>query len=184
MTPYDAIVLAGGRSVRLGTDKTRVAVGGTPVLDRVLAAVADARSRLVVGPSRPLADASRVRWLREDPPGSGPASGVACAVPYVASELVAVLAGDLPYVEPATVSRLVEATGDGDGAVLHDADARPQWLCAVVRTTALRRQVASRDDWAGAAMRELLDPLDLANVVSVGAESHDIDTPDDIPSEP
>ena len=41
---YDAIVLAGGQSRRMQVeDKTRVMVGGRPLLDRVLAAVAGGR---------------------------------------------------------------------------------------------------------------------------------------------
>ncbi|UPK75284.1 molybdenum cofactor guanylyltransferase [Nocardioidaceae bacterium SCSIO 66511] len=183
MTPYDAVILAGGRSSRLGTDKTRVTVGGRSVLDRVLAAVDDADTRFVVGPARPVKDDARIRWVREEPPGTGPANGVACTVPYLDSGLVAVLAGDLPYVERSTVARLVDGVA-GDGAVLQDSAARPQWLCAVVRTSSLQRRVSTRDTWAGAAMRDLLGALELTRVSAVGDESHDIDTPDDIPSEP
>lgn len=182
--PYAAIVLAGGGSTRFGSDKTQVAVGGTTVLDRVLAAVDGAETRLVVGPSRPLADDTGVRWLREEPPGSGPANGIACAVSHITAEITVVLAGDLPYVEAATVRRLLSTVGAGSGSVLHDATGHPQWLSAAVRTSALQRRLRARESWEGAAMHELLRPLDLAGVAARGDESHDIDRPEDLPSEP
>ncbi|NED13442.1 NTP transferase domain-containing protein, partial [Streptomyces sp. SID9124] len=54
MTAYDAIVLAGGAAKRLGgADKPALRVGGRALLDRVLAACADARATVVVGDRRP-----------------------------------------------------------------------------------------------------------------------------------
>lgn len=184
MTPYDAIVLAGGGSTRLGTDKTRLRIGGVPVLERVLSAVADAEQRFVVGAEQRDLSAGPLRWLREDPPGSGPANGVACAAPGLRAGVVVILAGDLPYVDAGTVGRLLTATDTAVAAVLRDAGGREQWLCAAVRTTALRETLANRADWADAAMRDLLRPLAPELVDAHGDETHDIDTPDDIPSQP
>lgn len=183
VTPYDAIVLAGGGSTRLGTDKTQVRIDGRTVLERVLDAVGDAAQRIVVGAERTGLDAGLV-WMREDPPGSGPANGVACAVSRARSAYVVVLAGDLPYVDSGTVGRLLDAAGSGGAAALRDADGRAQWLCAATRTSALRDRLATRESWADAAMRDLLAPLAPVLVEARGDETHDIDTPEDIPSQP
>src|SRR5262245_63715885 len=91
---YDAIVVAGGRSSRLGTDKTRLAVEGVPLLDRVLAAVADASQVVVVGEPRPVE--RPVAWAREEPAGGGPAAGVVAGLEFVTAPIVMLLAGDLP----------------------------------------------------------------------------------------
>lgn len=57
MTAYDAIVLAGGAAKRLGgADKPGIRVGGRALLDRVLAACADASTTVVVGGRRPPRD--------------------------------------------------------------------------------------------------------------------------------
>jgi len=184
MTPYDAIVLAGGAASRFGTDKMRVAVGGVPVLERVLAAVNTAENRFIVGPERRLADDAGVCWLREEPPGSGPANGIACAASHLSADVAVILAGDLPYVDAVTVRRLLDAAEAGAGAVLHDGVGRPQWLSAAVRSTGLLDRVRARDSWANTSMHELFDPLELVGVPARGDESHDIDTPEDIPSEP
>ncbi len=188
-----AIVLAGGGSERLGTDKTRVDVGGVSALDRVLAAVDRARCAtggpgpiLCVGVERPTC--ASVEWVREQPPGSGPAAAVVTALGAVdavadLAEVALVLAGDLPLLSAAVLSRLLEAGHapvEADGARLTDASGRPQHLLGAYRLHALRRSAGQRTDWAGQSMRTLLAPLTLVDVPSRGAESLDLDTADDV----
>ncbi|MGH3424493.1 MAG: molybdenum cofactor guanylyltransferase, partial [Nocardioidaceae bacterium] len=168
-----------GAATRFGSDKTRYEVGGVALLDRVLRAVADAYDLLVVGERR--ATAVPVTWLREDPPGSGPANAVVAALPRVRAPRVVLLAGDLPFVDASTVRRLLAA--GGDGGVLTDADGRRQYLCSAVRTDALV-SAAGGTDWAGHSMRALLAPLDLRPCGARGREAHDVDTPEDVPSDP
>ena len=65
----DAVVLAGGKARRLGgADKPGLEVGGLPLLERVVAAVADADIVVVVGPQRALALPRPVLWCEEQPP--------------------------------------------------------------------------------------------------------------------
>jgi molybdopterin-guanine dinucleotide biosynthesis protein A len=182
---YDAIVVAGGRSSRLGTDKTRLAIEGVPLLDRVLAAVADARQLVVVGEPRPVA--LPVAWAREDPADGGPAAGVVAGLEWVTAPIVMLLAGDLPRLGGATVHRLlgvIDAPGEAaygiDGAILVDPDGRPQHLTCAVDATALRRVAATRASWHDAAMHELLADLRLRPVPTQGREADDIDTPADL----
>ncbi|MBA2559128.1 MAG: NTP transferase domain-containing protein, partial [Propionibacteriales bacterium] len=53
MPGYAAIVLAGGSGRRLGgVDKGSLVVGGKTLLERALAAVAEASCRIAVGPPR------------------------------------------------------------------------------------------------------------------------------------
>jgi molybdopterin-guanine dinucleotide biosynthesis protein A len=178
---YDAIVVAGGRSSRLGTDKTRLDIGGMPLLDRVLTSVADARQRIVVGEPRPVG--SGVVWAREEPVGGGPAAGVVAGLESVTAPVTVLLAGDLPRLDAATVRRLLGAIGAGgpyDGAILVDAGGRRQHLTCAVVTDALRRATRTRSGWHDAAMHELLAPLRLRPLAVRGRETDDIDTPADI----
>jgi molybdopterin-guanine dinucleotide biosynthesis protein A len=190
-TRYDAIVVAGGRSSRLGTDKTRLPVEGVPLLDRVVSAVADASQVVVVGEPRRVA--RPVVWAREDPAGGGPAAGVVAGLEFVTAPIVMLLAGDLPRLDAATVHRLLGAieyadsgdagTGgpyDVDGAILVDRDGRRQHLTCAVVTETLRRAAVSRPTWHDAAMHELLADLRLRPVPVQGREADDIDTPADL----
>lgn len=174
--PFDAIVLAGGTSQRRGTDKTRLLVAGTTALDRVLDAVATARRRVVVGDERPVSQP--VVWTREHPPGSGPAAGVAAALPHLRAPVAVLLAADLPYITAQTVRRLLAALPGREAVWLVDAEQRPQHLIAALTATALRQAVARRPSWADAAMHELLGPLDPAAVPARGDEAQDLDLPE------
>ncbi|MEU4552610.1 molybdenum cofactor guanylyltransferase [Micromonospora violae] len=109
METYAAVVLAGGAARRMGgVDKPALPVGGQPMRDRVLAAVADATSRVVVG----AADAvpMGVRVVREDPPGGGPVAAAAAGLALLDSDtsLVALLAADLPLLTRAAIGDLLK----------------------------------------------------------------------------
>lgn len=177
---FDALVLAGGSARRMGgEDKPALLVGGVPLLDRVLAAVAGAATTVVVGPQR--ATSRSVLFAREDPPGGGPAAALAAGLPLVSAPWVAVLAADLPFLTPAVVDLLLAAAQDGDGALLVDDDGREQVLTGVWRTAALRE--AAVGDLAGAPLRRVLGALAYARVPAPAdgpAPWLDCDTPQDL----
>ncbi|MFD4538553.1 NTP transferase domain-containing protein [Streptomyces bauhiniae] len=141
--PYDAVVLAGGGARRLGgADKPGVQVGGRALLDRVLAACADAATTVVV--ADPRATARPVCWAREEPAGGGPVAALGAGLRLTTAEYAVVLSADLPFLGADTVHRLLAALrdGDADGAMLTDDDGRDQPLVAAYRTAALRGALA------------------------------------------
>ncbi|WP_373921898.1 NTP transferase domain-containing protein [Streptomyces sp. T12] len=181
---FDAVVLAGGGARRLGgVDKPGVRVGGRALLDRVLAACADARSTVVVADPRPTA--RPVTWAREDPPGGGPLAALDAGLRRTTSERVVVLSADLPFLDDGTVRRLLAAlhTTGADGALLTDADGRDQPLVAAYRASALRRELDAlaqgHDGLTGLPLRRLTGALGLTRVPDPVA-SFDCDTWDDI----
>src|SRR5690606_18486860 len=150
---YAAVVLAGGAGTRLGgAAKPALPVGGRPMLHRVLAAVADAPVRIVVGPpDLPLPEG--VRRTLERPPGGGAVAATAAGLALVGQDLplVALLAADLPLLTATAVRKLRAAAGlpGADGALFVDGAGRAQWLCGVWRTAALRAAVAGVAGAAG-----------------------------------
>jgi molybdopterin-guanine dinucleotide biosynthesis protein A len=96
------------------------------------------------------------------------AAGLALVPDDVA--LVALLAADLPLLtgEAVDVLRLTVESAPMDGAVYRDADGRRQLLCGVWRVAALRRAVdrvgATRGTVEGASVREMVEPLHVAEV--------------------
>ncbi|MFV2112124.1 molybdenum cofactor guanylyltransferase [Micromonospora sp. LOL_025] len=141
MDAYAAVVLAGGAARRMGgVDKPARTVGGLPMRDRVLAAVADAAPRILVGPPGPVP--AGVRVTREDPPGGGPVAAAAAGLALLdpGTPVVALLAADLPLLTRAAVGELLDRLdADGhDGACYVDGDGRRQTLCGVWRAAPLR----------------------------------------------
>lgn len=140
LPPYTAVVLAGGRAARLGgRAKPQLEVGGRTMLAAVLAAVADAERRVVVGPAQPLPD--DVVRVREEPPGGGPVAALRAGLPEVTTDIVALLAGDLPFLTAEIVTEL-RAGLRADGVLVVDESGRDQLLLGVWHTAPLRAAVA------------------------------------------
>jgi molybdopterin-guanine dinucleotide biosynthesis protein A len=170
---FDAIVLAGGRAQRAGgADKPGLQVGGrTLVASVVAAAVTGGAARVIVaGPDRPglaaSAPAGALVFVREDPPGSGPVAALRVAMARARAPVVALLAGDLPFLTSRQLTPLLaglasdgsdESAKDGAaGVVLLDGTGRPQWLASCWRTAVLAGALSG---YQGYSLRGLLDPL-------------------------
>ena len=157
LPPFAAVVLAGGRSARLGGQpKPQLAVGGRTMLAAVLAAVEGAGQRIVVGPPQPVP--AGVVLVREAPPGGGPVPALAAGLAAVdpATDVVAVLAADLPFVTGALIDEL-RTRLTGDGVLVVDETGRDQLLLGVWRTAALRAAVAGARPHS--PLRGVLAPL-------------------------
>ena len=176
---FDAIVLAGGRALRLGgASKPDVEVGGVALLDHALAAVAGANHVVVVGP--PQVARPGVATVLEDPPDGGPVAGLAAgldALPADGPELVVVLACDVPGAGRVLPALLAAAEGTvADGARMLGAEGRPQHLVAVYRRTTLRTALAALPAVHGAAMHRLVGGLRLVDVADGEDATADADT--------
>ncbi|WP_281278626.1 molybdenum cofactor guanylyltransferase [Micromonospora pisi] len=198
MIELGAVVLTGGAARRMGgIDKPAVPVAGRSMRDRVLAAVASAKPRVVVGPAVDLPPG--VSATREQPPGGGPvaatAAGLAAlgvsgpatlAVPDPAHgppgirpeppEFVALLAADLPLLTGEAVGLLAErlAGSHADGVLYRDDDGRRQLLCGVWRTAALaaaldRLHRQRGGTLVGASIRALVAELTVVEVSWAGS---------------
>ncbi|MDQ4114443.1 MAG: NTP transferase domain-containing protein [Actinomycetota bacterium] len=180
--PYAAVLLAGGRSSRLdGIDKSGIELSGRTMLAWALDAVVDAMDVVVVGDAvhteRP------VTFVREDPRFGGPVAALLTGVDALLTPraYVGVIAVDMPFLRPRTLSRLREAAFGRDGAVLVGPDERRQ-LALVLSAARLAEVRPDHEAQHGMPMRMLLADLDLVEVPSEGDEHRDIDTWTDLKS--
>ncbi|GAA1959500.1 NTP transferase domain-containing protein [Catenulispora subtropica] len=172
--PFDAIVLAGGDARRLGgVDKPGLDVGGISLLDRVVAACAGARTITVVGPAR--AVRHPVEFTREDPPGGGPVPALAAGMEIGSSEVVAVFAADLPFLDAAAVE-LLRRSLTADAVVFTDVHGKDQPLAAVYRRRALAEALAAVPELPGARLFSILRTLTVTRVPDPGGVTADCDT--------
>ena len=206
---FDAVILAGGRSSRLGgRPKQRLTYDGATLLQRSLHAAGGAGAAVVVGPD-PGGLPAGVINCREEPPFSGPAAAVAAGLAALARSgaarpLTLVLACDMPNVgvavralrealqsrdlsqarnapEPPRSSHRDDALGP-DGVVAVSADGRRQPLVGFYSTHVLQRSVQdleSRGALTNGSMTALLASLDVQLVTVPAGSTDDVDTWDD-----
>ncbi len=138
--PMTAAVLAGGRSLRMGVDKTLLSLDGRTLVARVCDAVGSVCEHTVVVTNRPEAlDGAglpdTVEILRDEIAYQGPLGGLATALSNASTEWVLAVAADMPHLEPGIVRALYAARGDGD-VVVPVTDKGPEPLLALYRTQA------------------------------------------------
>jgi molybdopterin-guanine dinucleotide biosynthesis protein A len=138
MRQMAGVLLTGGASSRMGTDKALLVVNGETLAARsarVLSAVCD--PVIEVGPN-----VSGLPAIQEDPAGAGPLVALLAGVGALGDPRpVVLLACDLPFVEPALLSMLVE--WPGTGTVIPVVDGRHQYACARYGGATLERAKAA-----------------------------------------
>jgi molybdopterin-guanine dinucleotide biosynthesis protein A len=117
------IVLAGGRSSRMGTDKALLPVGGVPLIRHICDSLAPLCRDIIVvvgslhhNPYRALLD-ERTRFAEDRYPGSGPLAGLHAGLLHAADGYGFLVACDMPCVSPALFTQMAEKA-DGYQAVL------------------------------------------------------------------
>lgn len=184
---WTAVVLAGGRSVRLGEDKSRAEVGGRSLLEIVVGSIPDNVACIVVAPAPP--EVRRDVTVAIEPvPFGGPVSGLACGLAQVTTAWLAVLAVDMPQagdVATELASRAATAPDHVAALIPVDDDGRLQPLAGLYRTDALRLALGRFPSTFGLPLRRLLDVLAVQPIVlDVSTNAlRDIDTTEDLEAE-
>lgn len=134
-----AFVLTGGRSSRLGRDKALLPYRGTTLVEWIAGQAREAAGAvfLVGAPER--YGHLDLPCLAENYPGCGPLSGIETALRVAESEMVLVVACDMPGLESAVLRHLIE-TAENSGADVTAAalaGGQPEPLCAVYRRSVL-----------------------------------------------
>jgi molybdenum cofactor guanylyltransferase len=139
MMPRDAcaVVLAGGESIRFGSDKALAPFRGEPLIAHVLRGLRQAGfSQIAVAAKQPDKYASVVsgaELLTDARPVQTPLAGLATGLRASRHPLVFACAADMPFAaEPALVDALTAAAAGHDAAVPH-AGGSLQPLCALWR---------------------------------------------------
>jgi molybdopterin-guanine dinucleotide biosynthesis protein A len=168
-----AVVVAGGRSTRFGErDKAVADLAGTPMVRRVADRLEPVVSRLVVNCRADQRDAIadaltgsplEVGFALDPEPDRGPVAGIRTGLAAVEDRYAAVLACDMPFVEPDLVEYLFEAAIGADAA-LPRVDGWFQPTQAVYRVAPM---VEACDDALAAAATEDRQPRVLAPLDSL-----------------
>jgi molybdopterin-guanine dinucleotide biosynthesis protein A len=140
MSGTTGIVLAGGRSSRMGTPKAALEWHGSTLLRRtvgIIARVTDGPVVVVRAPGQELPALPPETEVVEDPrEGLGPVQGLAAGLAAIAgrAEVAFVGSTDMPFLHPAFVRRVLRAAQEGADVGLPVARGYPQPLAASYRT--------------------------------------------------
>ncbi|MEO9327697.1 molybdenum cofactor guanylyltransferase [Gordonia aurantiaca] len=149
------IVLAGGRSRRMGSDKAALDWEGEPMLARVVRmvqqrcdpvlVVAGERSAAYQGiddirnRAAPGIDRDRVRWVTDEQEGIGPLGGLIAGLRAAAAAgagLAFVCATDMPLIAPGLIDELLRGMTDSTQVVIARDAQRDHPMAGIYRTDA------------------------------------------------
>jgi len=179
---WSALILTGGTSFRFGSDKSEAIFDGTTLIDFLIAAIPTDIPIVIVGPNRDNFSPA-IQVIQEDPPGGGPAAGVAAGLPLVGSEYVAVLATDMPFSSDLVRLLLRNLSDEVDGVIVVDEEGFQQPFSGIYRTSTLAGVLGKIQPLTNRSMRSILTELNLIEVRLKADKSHlllDIDTQMDL----
>ncbi|MDQ7041401.1 MAG: molybdenum cofactor guanylyltransferase [Rhodothermus sp.] len=188
-TDLTALLLAGGRSRRFGTDKARAEVNGKPMLQRVYEVARELTQHVLLSVR---ADGDfyfdlvppAIPRLLDPVPEAGPLAGLVAGLRAAQTPWLLALACDLPSLTPETLRLLLEArSSDTDAVVPVTSGNRRQPLCALYRVHVVQSVAEAQLATGRYALQELLDHLAITSLPLPDAPLHNVNTPTDLSHE-
>jgi len=113
------IVLAGGKSLRLGQNKVLETIGGKSLLERAVVQLGPFHSDIIIVAAVKqflprLIDSSRVRTVTDTYPGKGPLGGIYTGLAASDSFYNLVVACDMPFLNLALLGYMIQLSANSD----------------------------------------------------------------------
>ncbi|MFC1912306.1 molybdenum cofactor guanylyltransferase [Chloroflexota bacterium] len=113
------IVLAGGKSLRLGNDKVSETVGRKSLLQRVISCVSPLSNDIIIVTAGEqtfpeLVDCNRLRIINDIYPGKGPLGGIYTGIATSSSFYNLIVASDMPFLNQALLRHMVQLSANFD----------------------------------------------------------------------
>ena len=187
-----AIILAGGDSQRMGSDKASLLLGGQTLLQHVIATMQQVFPQVIVSVRQPRPEIDLPQVCDEQssvgmPVGVGPLAGLAASLGHVTTAWAFVVACDMPFVEPAMVKLLAKYRFEYQ-AVVPVVQGHQQPLAAFYASSCLgtiRSHLAGGEKNSLRAVLEQLqvryvDETELLKADPALRSFFDLDTPQDV----
>ena len=133
-----AVILAGGKSSRMGSNKALLDFGGRPLIQVIADRIRSITDQILISSNDP----SRYEFLNfpvipDRYRGHGPLAGLHAAMLWNTCALYIILACDLPNLQAPFLRRLTSLVKGYDAAIPRTRDGLAHPLCAVYRRTCL-----------------------------------------------
>lgn len=160
-----AIIMAGGKSRRMGQDKSMLEINGEPVIKHILKQLRPHFSQILISSD----DEARYNFLDvevvpDEDTGKGPLMGITSALRVSQKEVNFVIACDIPKVDISFVRRMVTASKGFDAVVPQIGPSKYEPLFAVYKKSIL----AEMDKAIAAGKYRIIDPFEYCKVKYIG----------------
>lgn len=132
------VILAGGKSSRMGTNKSLLPLQGKPAVERVyeeLKVVTD--NVIIIANEENIYDFLQIDRYSDRHVDQGPLAGLESALYHVEADLYFIAACDMPFIDRTVYKYLVEQMDDEHDAVVPVYNGRNHPLAAIYRRSAL-----------------------------------------------
>ena len=127
------VLLAGGKSSRMGTDKAWLQVEGQPLIERSIDTLRQCFTHNIIVANQPqVFDSLGLPVIPDDESGLGPIGGLLTALRHVGTPSIFLVACDMPYLNAPLIRDMANAIGERD-AVVASIAGRLEPLHAVYR---------------------------------------------------
>jgi molybdopterin-guanine dinucleotide biosynthesis protein A len=172
-----AIIMAGGKSTRMGTDKSMLPIEGRPIIKGICERLSTCFEQILISAdNKDKFEFLGCEVIPDKIPGQGPLMGIASALEASSNELNFVVACDIPRMELRHVRRIIfEAANEENDIVVPVAgDRQYEPLFAVYRKSALR----AINKVLSSGGRKISDVFTLCNVkkIDLGADLVNLNT--------
>jgi molybdopterin-guanine dinucleotide biosynthesis protein A len=137
MDSIDGFILGGGKSRRMGSDKSRLVIHGRSFVERIAAELSTVAPSVIIvgGPTAatPFDTTINLTRVPDVYPGWGALGGVHAALSACNAKWALIVACDFPFVTSPLFKRLVSFKGEFDAVAPIQSDLIPQPLCALYR---------------------------------------------------
>jgi len=184
ITQFEAFILAGGASSRMGTDKSQLLLKNQTFVERLAATLQTVTDTIrLVGSSQN----SKLTTVADVYPQWGALGGLHAALNACRREWAIVVACDLPLVTAELFRRLADLTMDHDAVVPIQPDGRPQPLAALYRAKPCAGRATELIEAGRRRPLDLLESVntrwvqfaEIANLAQAERFFVNINTPDD-----
>jgi molybdopterin-guanine dinucleotide biosynthesis protein A len=177
MEKATAIIMAGGSSTRMGTDKSMLLIGGRPIIKGICERLSTCFEQILISAdNKDKFEFLGCEVVPDKIPGQGPLMGIASSLEASSNELNFVAACDIPRMELRHVRRIISEAADAEHDIVVPVagDGRYEPLFAVYRKSALR----AANKVLSSGGRKISDVFALCNVkkIDLGADLVNLNT--------
>jgi len=181
-----AVILAGGDSQRMGSDKARLLLDGQSLVQRVTATMQQVFPRVVLSVRQPRPEID-LPQIRDDPSCAGPLAGLASCLAAADTAWVFAVGCDMPFIVPEVIELMWQRCEDSQ-AVVPVVKGYPEPLAAFYARTSLGVMRSILESDGKKSLQAVLKGLDVCYVEESQLQSVDpclrsfldLDTPQDV----